>query len=194
MKNNISNETLKKYAKMASEAFMNNPVYVAACKSEKIRKLVIYHIILMRLYISRKTDIFYFDQEERGLLVLRKAGSDYTVGEVLKCPNRPALIMLLPYVLKVLGILARFDSKGLYDENKTYIISPVFVDKTHQRKGVAARLIKRSIEDMGTKGYKVGLDTREPDNVGYYEKLGFKLIDHQLYEKDKVSSYYMLHE
>ena len=63
MANNISNETLKKYARMGAKAFMTNPGYVLSCKDEKKKEDFIYNVILMRLYISRKTDIFYFDEE-----------------------------------------------------------------------------------------------------------------------------------
>ena len=35
MSNNISNETLKKYAEIASEAFMSDPAYIHATKNEK---------------------------------------------------------------------------------------------------------------------------------------------------------------
>ena len=37
--NKIDRKTLKYYAKMASEAYINDPVYVFACKNEKISSL-----------------------------------------------------------------------------------------------------------------------------------------------------------
>lgn len=36
--NNISDETLKKYAEMAAEAFMDDPVYKYVTKKEKNKK------------------------------------------------------------------------------------------------------------------------------------------------------------
>lgn len=39
MSGNISNEILKKYAREASEVFMEDPVYMLVSKNEKIRKL-----------------------------------------------------------------------------------------------------------------------------------------------------------
>lgn len=194
MNSNITNETLKKYAKMASQSFMTNPGYVISCPDEKKRQDFIYHVVLMRLYISRKTDIFYFDEEGRGLLVLRKAGLGYPTGEVLKVPNILGLLKNMSFVSKLLGVTGAFSDKGLYDEEKTYIVSPVFVDVDHQGKGVGTALLKKAVEDMAQKGFKVGLDTMEPTNVPYYEKLGFKLIDTQFSEKDNAYSWYMVHE
>ena len=194
MNSNITNEMLKKYAKMASQSFMTNPGYVISCPDEKKRQDFIYHVVLMRLYISRKTDIFYFDEEGRGLLVLRKAGLGYPTGEVLKVPNILGLLKNMSFVSKLLGVTGAFSDKGLYDEEKTYIVSPVFVDVNHQGKGVGTALLKKAVEDMAQKGFKVGLDTMEPTNVPYYEKLGFKLIDTQFSEKDNAYSWYMVHE
>ena len=194
MNSNITNETLKKYARMGAKAFMTNPGYVLSCKDEKKKEDFIYNVILMRLYISRKTDFFYFDEEGRGLLVLRKAGMDYPTAEVLKVPNIFGLLKNMSSVAKLLEVTGVYSSKGLYDEENTYIVSPVFVDVNHQGKGVGTALLKKAIEDMAAKGYKVGLDTMEPSNVPYYEKLGFKLIDKQYNEKEDAYSWYMIHE
>ena len=194
MNKHITNATLKKYAEMASDAFMTNPGYVLSCPDESKRKNFIYHVVLMRLYISRKTDIFYFDEEEKGMLVLRKAGMDYPASEVLKVPNILGLLKNMSLVSKLLTVTGSYSSKGLYDEEKTYIVSPIFVDVKHQGKGVGTKLLKKAIEEMEAKGYKVGLDTMEPSNVPYYEKLGFKLIDDQIDANTGAHSWYMIHE
>ena len=194
MNKHTTNATLKKYAEMASDAFMTNPGYVLSCPDESKRKNFIYHVVLMRLYISRKTDIFYFDEEEKGMLVLRKAGMDYPASEVLKVPNILGLLKNMSLVSKLLTVTGSYSSKGLYDEEKTYIVSPIFVDVKHQGKGVGTKLLKKAIEEMEAKGYKVGLDTMEPSNVPYYEKLGFKLIDDQIDANTGAHSWYMIHE
>ena len=179
---------------MASDAFMTNPGYVLSCQDEGKRKNFIYNVVLMRLYISRKTDIFYFDEEGRGMLVLRKAGMDYPAGEVLKVPNILGLLKNMSFVSKLLTVTGGYSSKGLYDEDKTYIVSPIFVDVKHQGKGVGTALLKKAIEDMEAKGFKVGLDTMEPSNVPYYEKLGFKLIDDQIDANTGAHSWFMIHQ
>ena len=194
MADNISNNILKKYAELASDAFMTNPGYVLSCPDEGKRKNFIYNVVLMRLYISRKTDIFYFDEQERGMLVLRKAGMDYPASEVLKVPNILGLLKNMSLVSKLLTVTGSYSSKGLYDEEKTYIVSPVFVDVKHQGKGVGTALLKKAIAEMEAKGYKVGLDTMEPSNLPYYEKLGFKLIDDQIDENTGAHSWYMIYK
>ncbi len=189
--NKIDRKTLKYYAKMASEAYVNDPVYVFACKNEKIRKRFIYHWLLIRLNSSKKKDIFYFDEEQRGLLILREAHYDYTMWQFLQCINWPFLVLYLPLTIKCLMAYSHLDNKDIFDE-KTYIVSPVFVGKEHQGKGIATRLLKMGIEDMLSKGYKIGLETQNPDNVGFYEKLGFRVAKEEYYKLEKIQNFYMI--
>ena len=77
---------------------------------------------------------------------------------------------------------------------RTPIVSPVFVGKEHQGKGIATRLLKMGIEDMKSKGYKVGLETQNPDNVGFYERLGFHVAKEEFYKLEKIYNYYMITE
>lgn len=194
MSGNVSNETLKKYARKASEVFMEDPVYKLVSKNEKIRKTVIYHGVLIRLYDSRNNgDLFYFDREERGLLVLRKVVRSLQFSQFMKCPNFMALFMLLPYVLKLFSIIGKFDSRGVFGDD-SYMISPIFVAKEHQKKGVASALVKKAAADILPAGYKICLDTQNPDNVEKYKKMGFRLAKEEYYEEDRLHNYYMVME
>lgn len=192
-KNDISRKTLKYYAKMASETYVDDPVYKFACKNVAIRKRFIYHWLLLRLNSSRKKDIFYFDEEERGLLIMREAHYDYTMLQFMKCPNWPFLVLYWPITLKALLAYSHLDNKDIFDD-KTYIVSPVFVAEEHKGKGIGTALLKRGMEDLRSKGYKIGLETQNPANVGFYEKLGFKVVKHEHYKLEKIDNYYMLAE
>ena len=193
MNNRPDRETLKYYARMASEAYINDPVYCFACKNEKIRKRFIYHFILLRLNSSRKKDIFYFDEEERGLCIFREAHYDYTMLQFLKCINWVFLVLYWPVTIKTLMAYSHLDNKDIFDD-KTYIVSPVFVSPEHQGKGIASSLLKEGMENLKAQGYKIGLETQNPDNVGFYEKLGFKTVKHEFYKIEKINNYYMLSE
>ncbi len=193
MKNSVSMKTLKYYAEMASEAYINDPVYSFACKNEKIRKRFIYHFILLRLNSSRKKDIFYFDEENRGLCIFREAHYDYTMWQFLKCPNWVFLVLYFPITIKTLMAYSHLDNKDIFDD-KTYIVSPVFVAPEHQGKGIATALLKKGMKKLLDEGYKIGLETQNPANVGFYEKLGFTTVKHEHYKLEKIDNYYMLCE
>ncbi len=192
--NNISDETLKKYARMASEAFINDPNYANAAKNIKLRKLVTYHATLVRLYASRAMGFkFYFDQQERGVLIVRPAQSDIPTDVFMKGKNIPAVIMLIPWIRKLLDVDTRCENAKHFDD-KTYIISPVFVDVKHQGQGVARKLIEKAAADLKEQGYKLGLDTQNPDNVPIYEKMGFRLFHQAFYEDIQMHIFHMILE
>lgn len=66
-------KTIKYYARMAAESYVNDPVHSYATKSEKIRKKYVYHFMMERLSTSNREDIIYFDEQGRGLCVWRDA-------------------------------------------------------------------------------------------------------------------------
>ena len=107
-------------------------------------------------------------------------------------PNWIFLLLYLPKTIKTLLAYSHLDVK-VFPEN-TLIISPVFVDPKHQGKGVASRLIKQGITDLTAKGYRLGLEAQNPDNVKFYEKLGFRVIKHDYWKRENIHNYYMMYE
>jgi ribosomal protein S18 acetylase RimI-like enzyme len=111
--------------------------------------------------------------------------------DFLKCPNWVFLCYYIDATVKTLMAYSHLDSKVF--EKNTLIISPVFVDPKHQGKGIAKEMIKKGIEEFVPQGYKIGLETQNPDNVGFYEKLGFKVIKEEFYKLEKIHNYYMVY-
>lgn len=185
-------KTLKYYARMAAESYVNDPVHVYATKSEKKRKKFVYHFMMERLATSNREDKIYFDEQGRGICVWRDAHNSYDVFDFLACPNWVFLVVYLWHTIKTLKAYGHLDEKVF--EKNTLLISPVFVDKKHQGQGIATEMIKRGIEEFVPQGYKIGLETQNPDNVGFYEKLGFKTIKHDYWKSEKIHNYYMVYD
>ena len=184
-------KTLKFYARMAAESYVNDPVHCFATKSPKWRKKFVYHFMMCRFACSVRSDYFYFDEEKRGLCIMRDAHNEYSFLGFLTSPNWPFLMLYCKSLIKTLMAYGHLDSEVF--EKGTYIISPVFVDKAHQGKGVASKLIRRAINDLVPKGYKIGLETQNPNNVPIYEKLGFETIKYDYYKLEKIHNYYMVY-
>lgn len=191
-KRKFNRKTLKYYARMAAEAYVNDPVHSYATKNEKIRKKYIYHFMMERLSTSNREDIIYEDEKKRGICVWRDAHNEYNMFDFLMCPNWVFLCVYLPNTIKTLSAYSHLDVK-VFPEN-TKIISPVFTDVRHQGEGVATALIKQGIKDLTAQGYKLGLEAQREDNVKFYEKLGFRVIRHDYYEREKMHSFYMMYE
>lgn len=188
----LDRKTLKFYARMAAESFVDDPVHSYATKNIERRKKFVYHFLLERLTSSNNCDVFYVDDENRGLCVWRDAHNEYTVIDFLKCPNWVFLCYYIDSTFRTLMAYRYLDSK-IFDK-KTKIISPVFVDPKHQGKGIAKEMIKKGIEEFTAQGYKIGLEAQNPDNVGFYEKLGFKVIKEEFYKREQIHNYYMVYD
>lgn len=188
----LDRKTLKYFARMAAESYVNDPVHVYATKSEKTRKKYVYHFMLERLSSSNGKDFIYIDEENRGICIWRDAHNNYTVFDFLACPNWVFLAFYWMRTFKTLKAYSHLDAKVF--EKNTLLISPVFVDKNHQGQGVATKLIKQGIRDLVPQGYKLGLETQNPDNVGFYEKLGFKTVKYQYFKSEKIHNYYMVYD
>ena len=189
----LTRKELEYFAKMAAEAYVNDPVHSYVTKSEKLRKKFVYHFMIERLATSNREDIIHIDEETRGICVWRDAHNEYTVFDFLLCPNWMFLFYLyLPKTIKTLMVYGHLDVK-VFPEN-TKIISPVFVAPEHQGKGIATALIKKGIEELVPQGYKLGLEAQDEKNRAFYEKLGFKVIRHDYWEREKINNYYMMYE
>lgn len=188
----MDRKTLKYFARMAAESYVDDPVHSYATKSVERRKKFVYHFMMERLATSNREDIIYVDEQNRGICIWRDAHNEYDVFDFLMCPNWVFLVVYLWNTIKTLKAYSHLDSKVF--EKNTLIISPVFVDKNHQGQGIATQLIKKGIRDLVPQGYKLGLETQNPDNVAFYEKLGFRVIRHDYWKSEKIDNYYMVYE
>lgn len=188
----MDRKTLEYFARMAAESYVDDPVHSYATKSVERRKKFVYHFMMERLATSNREDIIYIDEQKRGICIWRDAHNEYDVFDFLMCPNWVFLVVYLWNTIKTLKAYSHLDSKVF--EKNTLIISPVFVDKNHQGQGIATELIKKSIRDLVPQGYKLGLETQNPDNVAFYEKLGFRVIKHDYWKSEKIDNYYMVYK
>ncbi len=188
----MNRKELKYFARMAAESYVDDPVHSYATKNRERRLKYVYHFMMERLSTSNREDIIYIDEEKRGICVWRDAHNDYTMFDFLRCPNWVFLALYAPNTFRTLKAYSHLDTSVF--PKGTLLISPVFVAKEHQGKGIATKLIKQGIEDLTAKGYKLGLEAQNPDNVKLYEKLGFKTIKYVYFEKEKIHNYYMMYE
>lgn len=156
----LTRKDLEYYARMAAEAYVNDPVHSYATKNEKIRKKYVYHFMMERLSTSNREDIIYEDEEKRGICIWRKAHNEYDIFDFLMCPNYIFLALYLPNTIKTLSAYGHLDVKVFPED--CYIISPVFVDPQHQGKGIATELIKKALPTLFPKDTSLDLKHRIP--------------------------------
>ena len=188
----ITRKELKYFARMAARAYINDPVHSYATKNPKKRERFVYHFMLERLTASNGTDYICIDDDKRGMCVWRQAHNEYTVLDFLKCPNWVFLCLYLPNTIRTLSAYSALDVKVF--EKNTWIISPVFTDPLHQGKGIATALIRQGIELLSPSGCKLGLEAQSRENEAFYEKLGFRTIEHSFAKHGNIDHRYMVFE
>lgn len=188
----LPRKELRRYAREAGNAYVNDPVHSYATKNTRRRKSFVYHFQMERLNASNGTDYIFTDDEGRGICVWRRARNEYTVADFLKCPDWFYLYIHFVNTIRTLKAYAPLDVK-VFSEN-TWIISPVFVFTAHQSKGIATALIKDSMEYLSQFGYDFGLEAQDEKNVAFYERLGFETVKTVRYEKGNITHYLMVYK
>lgn len=187
----LSKNELKYYAKMASHSFIDDPLYIAVVKNKFIRKRFIYNFMYLRFYLSNSEDIIIEDCNKRGLCIWKSATNKLSIKKAVSCPNFFDLLLYFPIVIKLEKAFSNEDL-SVFPE-KTLLISPVFVDKSCQGKGIAKSLILDKSNELIKEGYALGLETQSKINVEIYSKLGFRLVKTEQYMNGKITNYLMIY-
>lgn len=187
----FSKKEMKYYAKMASDSFIDDPLYIAIVKNKFIRKRFIYNYMYLRLYLSDTDDIIIEDCDKRGLCILKSITNKISIKSVVSCPKIFNLLFYLPIVIKLEKAFINQDL-SVFPKN-TLLVSPIYVDKKFQGNGIAKKLIEEKVNELMKKGYTLGLETQSKINVEIYSKLGFHLVKTEKYMNGKITNYFMVY-
>ena len=187
----LAKNEIKYYAKMAADSFADDPLYTALVRNKFIRKRFIYNFMYLRFHLSNGKDIFIEDKDKRGLCIWKSAKSEFGIKEAFSCPKIFNLLFYLPIVIKLEKAFSNADM-SVFPEN-TLLLSPVFVDKKFQGKGIAKSLIENKANELIESGYTLGLETQNKMNVEIYSKLGFRLVKTEQYMNGKITNYLMIY-
>lgn len=187
----LSKNELKYYAKMAADSFSDDPLYIAIVKNRFIRKRFIYNFMYLRFCLSDTEDIILEDCEKRGLCIWKSATNKPSIKSAFSYPNFFNLLFYLPVIIRLEKAFSNEDM-SVFPEN-TLLLSPVFVDKKFQGRGIAKSLIEDKADELIKSGYTLGLETQNEINVKIYSKLGFNLVKTERYMNGKITNYLMIY-
>ncbi len=190
--NTMSEETMKYFARISVDAFMDDPLYRYSAKKPNKRAKLLYHLNLARLYASyHGGELICTDEENKGICIFRPAGATYANGHFRNAPDVKGLLFCISALSKSLGVNNKL--KPEYFPENTYTISPVYVDKKHWGEGVGRKIIMEGVTKLTEQGFKVGLESQNEKNIPFYEKLGFKTFKKERFEEG-IDCWWMIYE
>lgn len=80
---------------MASDSFVDDPLYIAIVKNKFIRKRFIYNFVYLRFCLSNSEDIIIEDCNKRGLFIWKSAKNKLPIKKAVSCPNFFNLLLAL---------------------------------------------------------------------------------------------------
>ena len=171
----MNKEDIRHYAAMGAESFCSDPFYIACFPKEKPRKELLFRLWMMRLTASVNSgDIIVQDRQRRGICIWRSVGKDYTTKDILGNPHTWLMLRYPRYAVRFLKAFSQFGPSCF--EPGTLEIEPVFVDPAFQKQGIATSLITEKFPEFDKAGIPLGLVTQSGENVVFYEKLGFRVV------------------
>ena len=71
---------------------------------------------------------------------------------------------------------------GLLKDNKYYFLDMIGVNPDYQKRGLASSLLDNKLKVLKYTGIKCYLETSNKENIEFYNKYGFKLINEYVYD------------
>jgi ribosomal protein S18 acetylase RimI-like enzyme len=174
----------KAHVSLLSRAFKEDPLFVYLFTAEKYQKQseALIRFILKQNQLSG--GIILTDHSEKPSYVAiidppKDLRNPSVRAKVRGYVEQLLLLSQLPF--SVLRFLTKYQKavSQRAPENPHYYLTMLGVDPGAQGKGIGKKALEEihEIADTSEKSYPVALDTENPENVAYYEKFGYQLID-----------------
>jgi predicted N-acetyltransferase YhbS len=176
-------------ANILTEAFETNPAYSSIFNRSDLREGLIWLF---------KTNLFLLNRRQVLTRVIKEKKSGRITGTFTLIPPKGAKITIGDYLRTGLpAFICRFGISSLYrmldmdhynkkiltesiQSGEYYYLSMVAVKETYRRAGIGSFAIKSCLDELHKAKrncHLVGLTTQLPENVFFYSRLGFEIID-----------------
>ena len=186
----LQKDELEKVATILTDAFETNPAYsLIFTRKDKLREGLLWLFKTSLFLLNRKTTVTKVVKEKKsgkiiGVFSMLPPGGIKTGPIAYLQIGLPKFIKNFGFytLRKMLG-MDSFNKKLLMDAIGTkeyFYLSMVVVKEEYRGKGVGSFMIKNCIEELRTEKKKchiVGLTTQLPENVTFYSRIGFHLLN-----------------
>jgi len=200
---------LEEVAGILTDAFETNPAYSLIFKNADNLKEGLFWLF--------KTNLFLLNRRQILTRVVKDKDSGKILGSYTLIPPGGAKISFVDYFkiglfrfirkfgFRTLNKMMGMDSYNKELLNKSiqvkdyYYLSMVALKEECRGRGLGSYMIKHCLEELSRSGREcnlLGLTTQLPENVIFYSRLGFELIDEgeAVYKQDRYYNYNMKYE
>jgi len=169
---------------LLSRAFRNDPLFLHLFTDQKYeaQSKALIRFIIKENHLSDGLILTDDDAEPSyvAILDLPRNLKKASIGAKLRL-NIEQLLLLFHIPFSVLRFLSKYEKQITESAPKEphYYLTMLGVDPASQGKGIGKKVLQEihKIADSSNAPYPVALDTENQDNVTYYQKFGYQLID-----------------
>jgi len=178
---NLKREDINKASQVLAKAFEQDPAWVQVMTEEKypIKQLSLIFRILL-LYTIKYGNVSAYSSALEGMaLWLPARYGKMSFWRILRSGGLKAGKEMDRTLSKKMQLVFKgLDEKRTFYTNKEDIYLLILaVDPMHQGKGIGSSLLTSVIREADEKGCAVYLETEPDENVRYYKKFDFEVVD-----------------
>ena len=202
----IQHSEIKEVAGILTDAFITNPAYSIVFKKKSQRKEGLFWLFKASLIID--------NYKQKLTYVIKEKDTEKIIGTFTLIPPQGVKKGIAVYSkIGIVGFLAKFGFHSFFrmlrldDCNKLtlkksiktpayYYLSMVVIRKEYRGKGIGSYAIRNAIQEFIASKPScntIGLTTQLPENVTFYSRMGFELLDEGYidFKGDKYYNYNM---
>jgi GNAT superfamily N-acetyltransferase len=161
-----------------TRAFMDYPLmeYMIPDAAKRAEKLEAWHRLTLRgLWPEQRGEVRTTDDYAGASMWVRPGQWKTPVLPMLRIVPGMIRIVGLRSFLRTVRVLTAFEKR--HPHNEHWHLALLGTDPPMQRKGVGAALMAEALERCDREGLPAYLETQKIDNVAYYRRFGFDVID-----------------
>lgn len=194
----ISKSDVKYLSKFFERVFFNWSLTVAIEPDEEIRRTRAHYFYAISIrHLIKYGEAYAFSPKMEGVVMwVHSDHNEISTWQMIKFGALKALYKLGSKTMKRAEICIEFMAKTAIEliEEPHYHLSWLGVEPELQKKGIGTELMLAILNKFSKENMKCLLDTQDKQNIDYYKRFGFKLINEVQFPNVDVTYWGMLWE
>ncbi|WP_380930186.1 GNAT family N-acetyltransferase [Sphingomonas arantia] len=161
-------------ATIFASAFQDEPAlsYIIPDPTERaVRLPSLFHLLIES---DDKSGLQYMTEDGAAAALWRRPGQARLGWKEMLSQARPMVSALGPHLVRALRVSHAMEQR--FPTTPFWYLHYVGCERSRQRSGLGAEVVRAGLAHVD--GYPIYLETADPDNIPFYEQLGFSITSH----------------